>query len=488
MNELFRDKFWRLNNLYWIKNKNGKTIKFRMTKEQEHYYSGMYSRNLILKSRQLGFTTLECLIQLDSAIFEGAACGLIAHNLDDANKIFREKVKFAYDKLPELIKQANPAKNDRAGELVFNNGGYIFVGTSARGGTLKRLHVSEFGKICAKYPHKAKEIVTGAFEAVSMNGVITLESTAEGRQGYFYEYAKDAENNHLSNKELSKLDFKFFFFPWWVNDEYSLDDNSDVCDRLQAYFTGLEAKNNIKLNKGQMLWYQAKEKTLQADMKREYPSIPEEAFEQSIEGAYYAEQFRKIRIDGRICKVPDNNHLLVSTFWDIGVGDSTAIWFMRQVGDQYHLIDYYENSGEGLRHYLKVLKNKGYQYNEHYAPHDIENREFGSDAKSRLELAREGYEIDGVRYSIRFKVVPRQSVDNGIEAAREILASCVFDEKCSDGIKCLESYRKDWDDKNGVWKDKPLHDWTSHGADAFRYFAVSKMKKERIAITRDLRL
>ncbi len=121
---LFRDRFWRLNNLYFIKNKKGKKTKFRFTREQDEYFKGMHSRNIILKARQLGFTTLECIIQLDAALFEGAACGLIAHNLDDANKLFREKTKYAYDNLPEMVRAANPAKNDRAGELVFANGGY----------------------------------------------------------------------------------------------------------------------------------------------------------------------------------------------------------------------------------------------------------------------------------------------------------------------------------------------------------------------------
>ncbi|MNX79500.1 hypothetical protein D3C86_1111300 [compost metagenome] len=128
---------------------------------------------------------------------------------------------------------------------------------------------------------------------------------------------------------------------------------------------------------------------------------------------------------------------------------------------------------------MKVLKDKGYTYSEHWGPHDIENREFGSDAKSRKDIAKEGYEIDGVKYSLKFQVVPKIGVDTGIEAAREILPRCVFDEeKCDEGITHLEGYRKEWDDKHGCWKDKPLHDSTSHGADAFRYFAVAMTKRK----------
>lgn len=487
---LLRDKRWRLNNLYFITDKQGKKVRFRMTDEQVEYFDGLHTRNIILKARQLGFTTECCIIQLDAALFESAKCALIAHTLNDAKRLFREKVKYAYDNLPVEIRKANPARNDASGELVFSKGGSIYVSTSFRGGTLRYLHVSEFGKICAKFPHKAREIVTGAFEAVATDCFVTIESTAEGRSGYFFDYSQSAEKQQLSGVPLGLLDWKFFFFSWWKNKDYRLDPSGVVIpQRLTDYFNELAAKHGIVTDDGQRAWYAAKEKSLGDDMKREYPSIPAEAFQQSVEGAYYAKQFAKLYANKRIGIVPDNSHLPVMTFWDIGVGDSTAIWFVRQVGTEYHVIDYYENSGEGLRHYMKVLKDKGYTYSEHWGPHDIENREFGSDAKSRKDIAKEGYVIDGDKYSIRFQVVPKTGVDTGIEAAREILPLCVFDEsKCEEGIGHLENYRKEWDENRGCWKDKPLHDRTSHGSDAFRYFAVAKTKRVRTASTAPLRI
>ncbi|MGL4674600.1 MAG: terminase [Wohlfahrtiimonas sp.] len=477
--EDLKSKRWRLNNLYKITNKRRQVITFNFNNEQDDYFNREHSRNIILKARQLGFTTLKAIMQLDSAFFERAACGMIAHNLDDANKLFREKVKFAYDRLPNSLRLSNPASNDRAGELVFDKGGYIFVGTSARGGTLNELHVSEFGKICAKYPDKSKEIVTGAFEAVSKDGIITLESTAEGKAGYFYEYCQESQK--LDQSKLGDLDWKFFFYDWFSNPEYVLNGNKDqITQGTDEYFDKLAHELNQEFSLGQKLWYQAKANTLKDEMKREYPSTPKEAFDQAIEGAYYAEQFRNLRTNGRIGKLPDNSHLPVFTYWDLGVGDSTSIWFVRKVGEEYHIIDFYENSGEGLRHYFKVLKDRGYNYATHYAPHDIQNREIGSDAKSRQELAREGYLIDGENYSIKFEVVPRQSVDGGIELAREILPLCAFDEyQCGKGLAHLEAYRKAWDDKNGVWRDKPLHNEASHAADAFRYFAVANNMRDR---------
>lgn len=478
---LLKNRLWRLNHLYKIKDKNGKCVTFKMTPEQLEYFDGMHDRNVILKARQLGFTTEVCIIQLDLAIFHKKECALIAHSLPDAERLFRNKTQFAYQRMPDDIKQANPLVKETTSEYVFAKGGSVTVSTSFRGGTLYSLHVSEFGKICAKYPEKAKEIVTGAFEAVPLGGVITLESTAEGRAGYFYDYCTEAEKAMLQEKELSNLDWKFFFFSWWKNPQYAIDPVESLPARLLEYFSEMEAKHGVVVNERQKAWYYAKEKTLGDDMKREYPTIPAEAFQQSVEGAYYAKQFRWLYTNKRIGQIPDNSHLPVHTFWDIGVGDSTAIWFVREVGEEFHIIDYYENSGEGLRHYMKVLKDRGYEYGEHWGPHDIENREFAADAKSRKELAREGYEIDGQMYSINFRVVPKAGIDTGIESAREILPKCVFDEeKCSEGISHLEGYRKEWDDKRGCWKDKPLHDATSHGADGFRYFAVTKNNRKQV--------
>lgn len=480
--KLLRDKRWRINNLYFITDKQGKKVRFRMTDEQIEYFEGMHTRNIILKARQLGFTTECCIIQLDAALFESAKCALIAHTLNDAKRLFREKVKYAYDNLPADLRAANPASNDAAGELVFSKGGSLYVSTSFRGGTLRFLHVSEFGKICAKFPHKAREIVTGAFEAVATDCFVTIESTAEGRAGYFFDYSQSAERQQLAGIPLGLLDWKFFFFSWWKNKAYWLDPTDVVIpQRLADYFNELHAKHEIVTNDGQRAWYAAKEKTLGDDMKREYPSIPVEAFQQSVEGAYYAQQLTKLYAQQRIGVIPSNSHLPVMTFWDIGVGDSTAIWFVRQVGEEFHIIDYYENSSEGLRHYMKVLKGRGYTYSEHWGPHDIDNREFGSDAKTRRELAREGYDIDGHKYSMSFQVVPKLGINDGIEQVREILPKCVFDEsKCEEGIACLENYRKEWDDKRGCWKDKPLHDWTSHGSDGFRYFAVAKSARKPV--------
>ena len=479
----FKDKLFRLNNLYFIKDKNGKKVKFKMTAEQLYYFENLHYFNIILKARQLGFTTEVCIIQLDAALFESSACALIAHTKPDAQRLFRNKVKYAYDNLPLIIRDANPLLVNNTDEYVFTKGGSVTVSTSFRGGTLQWLHVSEFGKICAKQPEKAREIVTGAFEAVAAGGYTTLESTAEGRQGYFFDYSQEAEKLQLSGKELGDGDWRFFFFAWWQMDEYVLKAQK-IPERLTEYFNTLEHKHGIKLTDEQKSWYYSKEKRLGADMKREYPSLPKEAFEQAIAGAYYSKQFADLYAKGLIdSPLPNNDHLPVSTYWDLGVGDSTTIWFVRKVGARYQVIKSYSNSGEGLNHYFKVLKDTGYTFERHVAPHDIDNRSLGAkDAKSLKQLARDGYLIDGEVYSVSFETVPRTSnVSADIQTVRDILPLCEFDSvECEDGLTALESYQKQWDSNNGMWKDKPLHDWASDYADGFRTFAVYETKPKPV--------
>lgn len=482
-------KWFRLNTLYHIKNKQGKKVLFTPNKEQEDFYCGQHNRDIILKVRQLGFTTFKMISDLDDCLFiENFSAGCICHNMESAKDIFRNKIKFAYTNITDTQKEVIAElgynlplpTSDRGNAYVFDNGSSIKVGTSYRGDTLQSLHVSEFGKICKKNPEKAQEIVTGAFEAVPVDGgVITLESTAEGKEGYFFKYCQASKKLKDLNKILSVLDFKFHFYSWWERSEYEID--GDQSPALDKYFIELEHKYGIKLTKRKKAWYSGKWKDLGDDMKREYPSTPKEAFEQSIEGAYYSQQFNNIYKDGRITDLTAyDNQGDVNTVCDIGIGDSTAIWFYRKVGQEFHILHYHENSGEGLGYYLKYIediftKNK-WSMGRYYGPHDMNNREFGSGGKTRKQLAKEGVEYGKGKYRANFEIVPKLKIDDGIQLVRDILPKCIFDESMEYGISTLESYRKDWNDKLGCWRDTPLHDWASHGADAFRYFAVTEQR------------
>ena len=198
------------------------------------------------------------------------------------------------------------------------------------------------------------------------------------------------------------------------------------------------------------------------------------SFEGAVYGSFYSKQMAEARRSGRITSVPHQAGHEVDTFWDLGVNDAMTIWFVQYVGKQYHVIDYYEASGYGLEHFAKVLKGKPYLYGNHYMPHDAEVREqsSGEIAKSRREVA-ENLGIKPVQVVTRARNMD-VIMNVHIPAARNILGSCWFDEKkCSQGIAALEAYKAEYDEVRKVLAPKPAHDWTSHGADAFRTFAVS---------------
>jgi len=275
-------KLWRLNNLYYIKDKNGAKIKFKLNWAQELYHSTKHNRNIILKARQLGFTTYKCIDKLDHVLFNPFVdAGIICHNLEDAEKIFTHKVKFAYDNLPQWLKNLRVPNNDRAGELRFSNDSSISVSAGFRGGTLAGgLHISEYGKICRKYPEKAREIKSGALNAVPLESDADFESTAEGMTGDFYDMCERAQR--LDESELTPLDFKFHFFPWYKAEEYRLNPvNIVIPSELRLYFKTLKEDQGIDLDDAQKAWYFKKSQEQTDDMKQEYPSFPEEAFRAS---------------------------------------------------------------------------------------------------------------------------------------------------------------------------------------------------------------
>ena len=203
----------------------------------------------------------------------------------------------------------------------------------------------------------------------------------------------------------------------------------------------------------------------------EYDQEWECSFEASVKGAIFADELRRARASKRVCRVPYDRMTLVDTFWDLGVGDATSIWFVQAVGMEIRLIDYYEHSGVGLDHYVSVIKQKGYSYGRHVAPHDIEVKELGS-GRTRLETAR--------TLGINFEVAPKLGLEDGINAARLIFDRCYFDaEKTSQGLEALMNYRRDFNQRIDEFKPVPVHDWASHGADAFRYMAVSIRRRDQ---------
>lgn len=198
------------------------------------------------------------------------------------------------------------------------------------------------------------------------------------------------------------------------------------------------------------------------------------SFEMGVEGSYYAKYLDRMRVKDQIGMVPWEPGFKVHTAWDIGTRDSTAIIFFQTIGQTVRIIDFYEKNKEGLEHYIKILESKEYSYGKHIAPHDIRVQEFGSGI-TRIEKARQ--------LGIKFTVADDVSIPDGIEAVRSALSKIWIDEKqCALLIKALENYRQEYDVKRKVYKNNPLHDWSSHAADAMRYLCVS-LPKTRDGLT-----
>lgn len=451
------------------------TIPFKPNRAQRKLLRSLWTRNIILKARQLGFTTLVSILWLDHALFNpDQRVGIIAQDREAAEAIFRDKVKFAYERLPEPIKMKFPLARDSASELLFShNNSSIRVATSMRSGTIHRLHVSEFGKICAKFPDKAREVVTGSLPAVPLDGIAIIESTAEGQGGEFYSMTQRSQALDQVGGTLSPRDYRFHFYPWHDAPEYELDPAGVIITpKDHEYFDQLEAETSKRLSIRQRAWYCA---TRSADfagdpekMWQEYPSTADEAFKVSTEGTYYAIQLAAARSQGRIGRVPHVSNVPVNTFWDIGGRDGTAIWFHQKIGAEHRFIAFDEAWGEAYSYFVNRMQSRGWIWGTHFLPHDATHkRQQGNRVASPLEMLEE------LAPGWRFEIVPRvEDVLNGIQITRAKFSEAYFDEtNCSAGLAHLSLYRKEWNERLAVWADKPRHDEHSEAADAFRQWA-----------------
>ena len=487
------DAMWRVCSgfLYRIMVKSddgqGTIVPFKPNRAQRRLLTRLWHRNIILKARQLGFTTLVAILFLDHALFNpDQRCGIIAQDREAAEAIFRDKVKLAYQHLPEEIRAARPLVRDSASELLFNNNSSMRVATSMRSGTIHRLHVSEFGKICAKFPDKAQEVITGSLPAVPLDGIAIIESTAEGREGEFYKLSTRAEELADAGKVLTPRDWRFHFFPWWQEPGYRMDPAGVVITQQDhEYFAQVEQAMRTVLTLPQRAWYVA---TRDADfsgapekMWQEYPSTPAEAFQQSTEGTYYAKQLTQARKEGRIGRVPYVDGVPVNTFWDIGASDGTAVWLHQRVGLENRFFGFIEGWGEGYSYYVGELQRRGYVWGTHHLPHDaMHKRQQAEKTAAPID------ELEALGLGGRWEPVDRvDDINHGIQKTRAAFSTCYFDEvECKQGLIHLAAYRKTWNDRLGCWSLQPRHDEHSEAADALRQFGQGYVPPRLMAPSR----
>lgn len=486
------NRYWRLNNLYWIEDANGVKSKFRMNWAQRAFYAQFWWLNVILKARQLGMSTLIMVMQLDRCLFnDNQTCGIVDKTDPDAKKKL-DRVKFAYDHLDDpddpttsalgaAIKQARVLTTDNTRELAWSNGSKIWAGTSLRGGTLQFLWISELGYIAFNYPDKAEEIKAGALNTVHAGNVVVIESTHEGgKYGLNYEMIKIAQESPARDK-MTELDWAFHFFPWWRDPKYVLGlvGPLELTKEHADYFARIEKEEGITLTPEQKHWYVKKERTQGDAMLKEFPSTAEEALNAVVKGAIYGKIISKLRREGRLRDFEANRIAPLYTFWDIGQSDFTAIWLIQLVGLDVCVLDFYERHLEEPSFYAAKMVEWERLYRlpirKHFLPHDADNR--GPGGKTAADYLR-------AADLTNLAVVPRTpDLWVGINHVRALLPRCYFHlTNCSreweregvimpSGINALESYHTKLEESGGTIREMPVHDAASHPSDAFRTFA-----------------
>ena len=365
------------------------------------------------------------------------------------------------------------------------------MGVTARGGTVNLLHVSELGKIALKFPQRAEEIRTGAVPAVTPEGIIVIESTAEGAFGWFWDLCEPAIKRMREGAPETAKDWRLHFFPWYEQEEYRLSPEDTAIVSIPAemtrYFNKLQAELGITIDDRQRAWYVKEQETQGKKMKQEYPSTPEEAFEQAIEGAVFGEEMTWLREQGRMVDaIGVDPFYPVHTMWDFGTRHVTAVWFMQYIGTQYRWFYYIEMAGKGLAwwwdYLVKHAARHGYRWGTHYLPHDADMQVLGMEVETKREMltkAGMGGELGG-----KIVVVPRiPTLSQGLEKMRiELKGNHWFDKRKPDfekgedlgaghGIRNLDGYQYEWDEKRGVWSREPLENWAADGTDAWRQWA-----------------
>ena len=442
-----------------------------------------------MKSRQLGFTTFECVDSFDDTLFKQNHNSLIiSYDANSSTDIFDTKIDFAWKNFKEDVsslasRYTVDADNNNSLKFEFGNGSSssVSVRQSGRSGTYQRVHISEFAKICLKYPLRAKEIITGTLPAVPLSGRIDIESTAEGAEGYFYEMFMDA----WDNKDFDPVhDYKAHFYNWqWDKEEIaSIETRHDLPPQFQAYRNKVKKEYGIDINDQELTYYYTKWKLLKKDwelLKQEYPTTPEEAFDVALAGCYYMKQMRAASEEGRLLEFDIEPSLPIYTWWDLGLDDENVCGLFQFFENEIRLVKVIHGSDEEISYYLKKLKAMDH-------PGGIEEINFPWDGNIRnLATKTSSYDVANSPeyFKGKVKLVRNTGKMEGINACRRTLPRVWFnigDPGVVLLVKAMRYYRKERDEKRNVWKNTPNHDWTSHYADMMRYMSLDQYDRPKV--------
>lgn len=472
---MLKDRMWRLRWLYSIKEAaTGRVIPYRPRPEQLAVYEALAAgarRIIILKARRLGMSTAIDVYAADEAIFHaGVQISIVDRTQDDASKKLNGICKVAFAGLPAELKEGFRVtrSNDSAWEVRTEEGdtpSAIYAGKNARGGTNQLLHVSEWGVIQAEEPSRSEEILTGALPSAE-HGVTIVETTWKGgRGGHLWKVLKEALE--VPEERRTANDWKVFFFPWWTDPTYT-EEGGGIEPEVQRYLAEKEEELGRRFTEGQKCWYARRRRTLGVFMYREFPTTMEECFRAPIEGAIYADLIDRLRGEGALRQEAVDGAGLVHTFWDLGSPMNTVTWYAQVVAGQIRVIDVDMDLDltpvERVAHMLR----KGYALGWHYLPHDAAATE-RSGRSFQGELAAAGLKST--------RVLPRtHDVWIGINRLRQLMPRMTFRlPDCERGVEALTSYHTRRESGSGVAQDLPVHDWSSHAADALRMLAEAEM-------------
>lgn len=479
LGRLLGDKMWRLCNLYSIKcAETGRVIPFRPRPEQVEVFQALidgHTRIVILKARRLGMSTALDIYAADDMIWNaGIQISIVDRKLEDATKKLINIVKVAFFSMPEEIlgRFVVSRNNDSSFEVSIQGDetSAIYAGTNARGGTNQLLHVSEWGVIQAEDVKRSEEILTGALPSAE-HGVIVIETTwMGGRKGHLWDIIEAASRIPEDQRELK--DWKVFFFPWWNDPTYRGKGRlENIEPEVLKYLAEKEAELEIVLSDDQKVWYAREKAKLGAFMFREFPSSVDECFKSPVDGAIYASYLDALRSKGGIVPFPIDGSALVHTFWDLGAPAQMVVWYIQIVGREFRVIDVDYSTKERVLDFTPVeraahMLAKGYPYGCHYMPHDAMQTE--RSGKTFLsEMTAAGLE--------NCRVVPRTSdIWIGIGRLRQLIPRMVFRLPiCEAALEALNNYHTKVDSVRV--QEVPVHDWSSHAADALRTFSEAEM-------------
>lgn len=471
------DPLWRLSNLYKIKRaSDGRLIRFKPRPEQQTVFRAILAegcrRLIILKARRLGMSTAIDLLLTDQTLCNaGTQASIVDATMADAERKLSTICKVALESIPEALRERLNLLRDSGSVLELSLDGdapsSIFAGLRARGGTNNILHLSEWGVIQADDPKRSEEILTGALPSAE-HGVIVIETTWKGgRGGHLWNLVKQAMETPDSAK--TERDWRVLFFPWWTDPSYTVDGPEEsIAPENARYLADLENRIERKLTPGQKIWYDRQQRVLGLFVFREFPSTIEECFKAPVEGAIYAEVLDRLRAAGGITAVPYDHTNLVHTAWDIGSPVNTVTWYFQCVGQEVRVIDVDLDLDMTPVHRVAHMLAKGYPLGTHYLPHDAANT--NTSGRTFLnELMDAGLS--------NCRTVPRTHDEwIGINHLRQIMPRCTFRiPACERGLDGLAAYHYKRVSTGGIIKEDPVHDWSSHIADALRTMAEADM-------------